>query len=238
MQPPFKQIVIATRNAGKVKEFARMFADLQVEVRSLLDYEAMPDIVEDGATFADNALIKAKTIAEKLGIPVLADDSGLCVDALDGAPGVYSARYAGEHAGDAENNAKLLQELRRIGAAAEVRPDDLGASGASKASVEATEAAGGVSADSKVHPSAHSTGRFVCALALYDPEREETLTVEGACEGYILTAPRGENGFGYDPLFYLPEYGKTMAELALETKNELSHRARALVKLLEVLRKS
>ncbi|MCY9593557.1 non-canonical purine NTP pyrophosphatase [Paenibacillus chitinolyticus] len=210
-------VVIATRNKGKVREFAHYFARFGKEVRSLDDFDDMPDIVEDGATFAANARIKASAIAGRLNLPVLADDSGLCVDALGGDPGVYSARYAGEHAADAANNAKLLRELGAVSAAAARAPGP-------PDGPEAADAAA---------PQVLSTARFVCALALVDPLRGDTLEAEGTCEGVIIAEPRGTDGFGYDPLFYLPERGLTMAELPLEEKNAISHRAAALRQFFE-----
>ena len=202
MQPKPNVIVIATRNAGKVNEFAALFNNRQLEVRSLADYPEIPSVEEDGLTFGANALKKAKTLAQLLGVPVLADDSGLCVDALEGAPGVWSARFAGEHATDAENNAKLVLELRSLGVME-----------------------GSVSQDFKA--------RFICALALYNPENHEVIQVEEACEGLIVLEARGSHGFGYDPLFYLPDFGLTMAELAIDQKNQISHRAKALKALLQ-----
>jgi XTP/dITP diphosphohydrolase len=202
MQPKPNVIVIATRNAGKVNEFAVLFNNRQLEVRSLADYPAIPSVEEDGLTFGANALKKAKTLAQLLGVPVLADDSGLCVDALEGAPGVWSARFAGEHATDAENNAKLVLELRSLGVME-----------------------GSVSQAFKA--------RFVCALALYNPENHEVIQVEEACEGLIVLEARGSHGFGYDPLFYLPDFELTMAELAIDQKNQISHRAKALRTLLQ-----
>ncbi|MFD0672944.1 RdgB/HAM1 family non-canonical purine NTP pyrophosphatase [Cohnella sp. GCM10027633] len=204
-------LVIATCNAGKTKEFREAFGALGIEVRDLREVEGVPDIEETGTTFADNALIKARAVADIVGLPVLADDSGLCVDALDGAPGVYSARYSGEGATDASNNAKLLRELAAIGASVEV-------------------AGGG--------PDALSAGRFVCSLALYDPADGSVVRAEGAAEGYILRESRGEGGFGYDPLFWVPAHGKSMAELTIAEKNAISHRGEALRKLVELLRSS
>jgi len=213
-----KTLVIATRNRGKAAEFAKLLQPFGIEVKSLNEVPDMPDIVEDGATFADNALIKARTIAERLGEPVLADDSGLCVDALNGAPGVISARYAGEHATDAMNNAKLIAELGQL-----VQPHELPGQ------------AGGETAGDEGHPLVLSGAAFVCALALYDPASREALHVEGECRGFIIGAPRGEAGFGYDPLFYVPELGRTMAELSAEHKNKISHRGEALRKLTAIL---
>lgn len=202
-------VVIASRNQGKVREFAAWFAKLGLTVRSLADYGDIPDIVEDGATFQENALIKARTVAGLLGVPVLADDSGLTVDALGGAPGVYSARYAGQHGSDEANNQKLLAELARV---ATLR-NELG----------------------EGHPPVWSRAAFVCALALADPASGTEVTVDGTCEGYIIGQPRGSKGFGYDPLFYVPELGRTFAELDTEEKNRISHRAQATRKLVEWL---
>lgn len=204
-------VVIATRNQGKVREFAALFAERGYEVKSLNDFDRvrLPDIVEDGTTFAENAIKKARTIAEALGIPVIADDSGLCVDALDGEPGVYSARYAGEHASDADNNAKLLRELAQRGKPYALLPDG--------------------------HPRVYGAARFIAHIAMIDPQSGQVVQAEGGCEGYIITEPRGSDGFGYDPLFYLPEHRCTMAELSLAEKNRISHRARALAKLADVL---
>jgi len=201
-----RTLVIATRNAGKTKEFREAFGALGIDVVDLRDIEGIPDIEETGETFADNAFIKAKAVADIASLPVLADDSGLCVDALGGAPGVYSARYSGEGATDAKNNAKLLAELAALGAKAD---------------------AGG--ADS---PEVLSTARFVCALALYDPADESLVQVEGTVEGYILREPRGADGFGYDPLFWVPSHGRSMAELTVAEKNAISHRGNAIAKLM------
>ncbi|WP_276352885.1 XTP/dITP diphosphatase [Cohnella caldifontis] len=208
---PNDVLVVATRNRGKTKEFREAFAALGIEVRDLNETAGVPEIEETGTTFAENALIKARTAAEILGFPVLADDSGLCVDALGGAPGVYSARYAGERASDADNNAKLLRELDASGTKAEAAP-------------------GG--------PAAYGTGRFVSVLALYMPEDGTRFEAEGTVEGWILKEPKGTGGFGYDPLFWLPEFGKSLAELTLEEKNAVSHRGRALRKLLDRIRQS
>ncbi|AFC32748.1 RdgB/HAM1 family non-canonical purine NTP pyrophosphatase [Paenibacillus mucilaginosus 3016] len=203
------EVVIATRNAGKVREFAALFGQQGIAVKSLLDYPSIPDIPEDGETFAANALIKARAVAQHLGVSALADDSGLCVDRLGGAPGVYSARYAGEPSDDAANNRKLLEELRRLGPAGE-------------------PASGG--------PALLSPARFVCAMALVDAEGRTAAEVEGTCEGAIIGEPRGAGGFGYDPLFYVPELGRTLSELAMEEKNKLSHRGQALRRLMDVLK--
>ncbi|WP_322907935.1 XTP/dITP diphosphatase [Paenibacillus campi] len=198
-------VIVATKNKGKVNEFAHAFAALGFDVRSMFDYPQLPDIVEDGTTFAENAFKKAKTVADALGVPVLADDSGLCVDRLDGAPGVYSARYAGEGATDADNNAKLLNELNELQLGEDTEQPLL------------------------------STARFVCSLALYDPLTGHTWTAEGAVEGWITATPSGAGGFGYDPLFYLPQEQQTMANLTIEQKQAISHRGEALRKLIASL---
>ena len=193
---------MATRNRNKVRELQHLLADLGVEVLSLVDRPEVPDVVEDGDTFAANAVKKAHAVAAATGLPALADDSGLEVDALHGLPGVQSARYAGVGHDDAANNRKLLAALTGV-------------------------------------PPARRTARFRCAIALADPTGALGAAVEvreGACEGVILDAPRGANGFGYDPLFLYPELGRTFAELTLEEKSRLSHRARATGAMLPALR--
>mgnify|MGYP001373082993 CR=1 FL=1 len=192
------EIVLATGNKGKIREFSGLLEGVFGRIISLNDLESPPEVVEDGATFRENALKKARAIAAYSGKPALADDSGLAVDALGGSPGVYSARYAGEGATDRDNIAKLLTEL------------------------------GGIE---------NRSASFVCVLALVAPGGEE-ITAEGKCEGVIITEPRGEGGFGYDPVFYLPEYGKTMAEIPPELKNRISHRARAAEALIKLVHTS
>ncbi|CAM3317486.1 XTP/dITP diphosphatase [Paenibacillus lupini] len=202
-------ILIATKNQGKVKEFAHAFEKLGRTVVSLNDFPTFPDIVEDGDTFSANARIKAKAAGDAFQVTVLADDSGLRVASLDGAPGVYSARYAGEGAADADNNAKLLHELGKL-------------------NVDAAEPlADGTRLLSKA--------QFVCVLALYDPATGEFIETEGTVDGFIADRPRGEGGFGYDPLFWLPQLGRSMAELSKEEKQAISHRGNALAKLIEKL---
>jgi XTP/dITP diphosphohydrolase len=188
-----KQVIIATKNAGKVREFQAILGKRGVEVKSLLDFPDCPDVEETGSTFAENAILKAEAMARYFNTTVIADDSGLSIDALGGRPGVYSARYAGEEKNDQKNIAKVLSELEGV-------------------------------------PSAKRTARFHCALAVAAPGRHTTV-VEGTCEGYITEKPQGENGFGYDPIFYVPQKGKTMAQLSAEEKNQISHRAKALEKL-------
>ncbi|BFH61029.1 XTP/dITP diphosphatase [Paenibacillus azoreducens] len=199
-------IIVATRNPGKVKEFEHAFAELGKQVKSMFDYPGLPDVVEDGDTFAANALKKAKTVGDALGLPVLADDSGLCVDELDGRPGVYSARFAGEHAADQDNNEKLLRMLEDKKMGEDTQQPLL------------------------------STARFVCTLVLYNPAAGSSLEATGEVEGWITSEPAGCGGFGYDPLFYLPDYEKTMAELSLEEKQAISHRGKALRNLIGLLK--
>jgi len=190
-----KKIVIATKNQGKVKEMIRAFRGMDVELVSLAQFAQVPEAVEDGSTFSENALIKARFYAKETGLACLADDSGLEVDALGGAPGVYSARFAGETADDGANNEKLVKELVGIN-----RSD--------------------------------SPASYRCVLAFVDGEGTEVLT-EGICSGIIRIIPAGDQGFGYDPYFYLPKQQKTMAELTLEEKNAISHRGMA-IKEMEV----
>ncbi len=175
-----------------------MLAHLELDLCTIDDVAPEAELREDGVTFVENALAKARQAARATGLPAIADDSGLEVDALDGAPGVYSARYAGPGADDDRNNAKLLEALRGV-------------------------------------PPARRTARFRCVAVFVDPARGLELVREGACEGEILEAPRGDDGFGYDPLFFVPTVGRTMAELPLEEKNRLSHRAAAFRALADAL---
>ncbi|MGG4497924.1 XTP/dITP diphosphatase [Brevibacillus reuszeri] len=193
-----RRVVLATRNQGKVKEFNRLFADLGWEGISLAEFEGVPEVIEDGETFEANALKKAIEISTYLNLPALGDDSGLEVDALDGRPGVYSARYAGEDATDEKNWRKLLDELESV-------------------------------------PMEQRTARFRCTIAFVVPGAEPVITT-GSCEGLIAREPKGTNGFGYDPVFYIPEMDKMMAQLLPEEKNQISHRAKAMNRLLEVLK--
>lgn len=192
------KIVLATRNKGKIKEFVQLLEGLPVEVLSLDDVEDIPQIPETGSTFRENAEIKARTVAEITGLIAVADDSGLEVDALGGAPGVYSARYAGEKADDAANNAKLLEALGSL-------------------------------------PLPQRTARFRSVIAIAVPQGK-CYFAEGVCEGFIGFHPRGQQGFGYDPLFLLPGKNLTMAELTLAEKNQISHRAKAFRKAKEILK--
>lgn len=196
--PLNKQIVVlASGNAGKLKELNRILAPLNMELQSQAQFN-VPDVPEDGLSFVENAIIKARAAASHSGLPAIADDSGLEVDYLKGAPGIHSARYSGE--GDAGNNAKLLREL------------------------------GGV-------PEEQRRARFQCVLVYMRHAEDPTpLVCQGSWEGRILFEEQGENGFGYDPLFYVPEHDCSSAELAPELKNQISHRAQASARLLEALR--
>lgn len=190
-----KKILIATRNKGKAKDFALLLEPKGYIIETLLDYPEIVDVEETGYTFEENARLKAETISEEFSLPVLADDSGIIVDALDGQPGVFSARFAGKQKSDSANNAKVLAMLGEMRQASRV---------------------------------AH----FHCTLVLSQPGKE-SLVVEGVIDGEIAKFPSGTNGFGYDPLFFIPELGKTMAELTDQEKSEISHRAVAMKKLNE-----
>ncbi len=191
------KIILATKNKKKITEIQEKFKSFNIEHVSIKDIEGLPDIIEDGATFKDNASKKALVIAQHTGEVSLADDSGLVVDELHGRPGVFSARYAGENASDEDNYKKLLTEL-----------------GAT--------------------PEKKRTARFVCVIAIATPGGE-LHTAEGTCEGTITFEPQGTLGFGYDPVFFLPEYNKTMAEISMEEKNKISHRGEALEKAVPLL---
>ena len=187
----FNIVVLATGNQGKVNEFKNLIKEFPVEVKCLSDFGSLPPAIEDGLTFDENAYKKALHTAKVLGVPAIADDSGLSVRALNGAPGVYSARYAGPGASDHENNTKLLKEL----------------------------------GDQK-----DRSAFFTCVLSIAVPSGP-ALTYEATCEGTILESPRGEGGFGYDPLFYYSPLKKTFAEMSLEEKNQVSHRGKVLQEL-------
>jgi XTP/dITP diphosphohydrolase len=190
-------IVLATTNKGKTKEMKDILKDYPIEIKNLSDFGPIPEVIEDGETFDDNAYKKAAFTAKVLGYPALADDSGLCVDALDGAPGVYSARYAGENATDADNVAKLLEALK---------DED------------------------------NRKAAFQCVISIAVPTGA-ALTYEGRCEGILTREPAGENGFGYDPLFFFPEFNKTFAQLSLAEKARVSHRGKALKEVTDEMDK-
>lgn len=191
-----KQVVIATKNKGKAKDFEAIFAPLGYKVLTLFDVAPDMEIEETGTTFEENAILKAEAVAKRLNTFVIADDSGLQIDALNGEPGVYSARYAGDH-DDEANIVKVLKNLE------------------------------GVSEENR-------TARFCCCLAITGPEHK-TETVFGTSEGIILNEKRGNNGFGYDPIFYVPSMGRTMAQMTAEEKGSISHRGNAIRKLAEEL---
>ena len=193
------KIIFATGNEGKMKEVRMLLEDFNLPVLSLKDAGIKADIVEDGTTFEENAMIKATEIMKMTGALVLADDSGLEIDYLNKEPGIYSARYMGEDTSYRIKNQNLIDRLAGV-------PDE------------------------------KRTARFVCAIAAAFPNGE-VCTAIGTIEGIIGYEERGENGFGYDPIFFLPEYGKTTAELPLEIKNQLSHRGNALRKMKEELKK-
>jgi len=186
-----RPLVLATKNNGKISEFRDFFKKSGIEIKTLDDFGPIPPVIEDGATFEENAVKKAQFTARVLGVPAIADDSGLTVKALQGAPGVFSARYAGENADDESNNRKLLAEMEDV--------ED-------------------------------RTAAFVCVLAIAVP-RGPALIYEGTCEGLVAETPRGDQGFGYDPLFYYPPFQKTFAQLTRKEKNSISHRGRAIEEL-------
>ena len=192
-------VIFATGNVNKAREVGMMLADLDITIKTLKEAGIECDIEENGKTFADNALIKAKAIAELTDNIVLADDSGLVVDALNGEPGVYSARYLGEDTPYSYKNAKIIERLDGV-------PDE------------------------------KRSARFVCAMAAVLPDGE-IIQTEGVMEGRIAYESAGANGFGYDPIFFLPEYGMTSAEISPEEKNAISHRGKALRAMNEELKK-
>lgn len=186
-----RRVVFASNNAGKVREVAAMLAGHPWELVPQSEY-AVPSVAETGLSFVENAILKARHACEHTGLPAIADDSGIAVDALDGAPGIYSARYAGEDGDDAANNQRLLDELFDV-------------------------------------PEEERTASFHCVLVAMRHATDPTpLICHGRWDGVIVDEPRGENGFGYDPLFLIPALGRTSAELDPQTKNELSHRGQAL----------
>ena len=195
-----KALLVATGNRGKLRELEKLLAGTVEKIYSLADFPDLPPVVEDGNSFAENALKKARAAAAATGLPVIADDSGLEVDLLGGRPGVHSARYAGEGAGDAANNAKLLAELAGV-------------------------------------PPERRAAAFRCVIAFCRPDGD-CRTFSGALPGVILEEPAGSGGFGYDPLFLVPDHGQTLAELPIEVKNRISHRGRAFAELRRYLQGS
>jgi XTP/dITP diphosphohydrolase len=192
-------MVVATRNKGKIREIREAFKGLGLRVYSLSDFPDVPEVEEDGQSFTQNALKKARFYSRIFGKLTLADDSGLEVDSLKGMPGIYSARYSGERASSRKNNRKLLKEMEGI-------------------------------------PLSKRGAQFKCMMAMVSPSGKE-ITAEGVCKGRIGTREKGRRGFGYDPLFILPKYEKTMAELSLREKNRISHRGKALRKLKKIIAK-
>jgi len=194
------KILVATKNQGKLKEFRDLFDKFGIETLSLADIDFTDEIVEDGLTFTENALIKARTLNKLYDYAVVSDDSGLEVEVLGNQPGIYSARYAGLECDDEKNIDFLLENL-----------NDYQSLNQRKA-------------------------RYVCAIALVMPDKTEYNTI-GYCDGFIDFSRKGTNGFGYDSVFYTPEFNKNMAEITLEEKHSISHRASALVKLKKILKK-
>lgn len=194
-----KNLIVATKNKGKYQEIKEILADIPFNVISMGELNLDIDIEETGKTFEENALIKARKVCKLTGEIVIADDSGLEVDYLDGAPGIYSSRFGGENATDEEKNRKLLKMLEGV-------------------------------------PFEKRKARFVCAIAVVYPEGKHFI-VKGICDGYIGFKPEGNNGFGYDPLFYLPEYGMTTAQMEPKEKHKVSHRGKALKLMVEEFRK-
>ena len=192
------RILVATGNIGKIAELEKLLAGLPIELLSLKNFSEVAEVEETGFSFTENAALKAKGYAVQTGVMSLADDSGLEVDALGGAPGIYSARYAGENVGDKVRIEKLLDEMRNA-------------------------------------DSADRSARFVCAMAITGKNGEILHIAEGFCEGAIALAPRGANGFGYDPVFIPTGFDKTFGELSDEVKQKISHRARASIKIIRYL---
>ena len=189
------KFVLATHNPGKIREMSNILSGLGIQVVSPAELGITVDVEETGTTFAENAMLKAKAICAASGLPAIADDSGLCVDALNGGPGVYSARYGGEGLDDRGRYMLLLETMRG----------------------QTTRAA-----------------HFACAIACAFPNGDE-LTAQGRCDGTVAFAPMGEGGFGYDPIFFVPEKAKTFGQLTAQEKDEISHRGRALKEFAEKL---
>ena len=193
------KLLVATHNQGKVVEFADMLQDMAIEWLSLDDVGVLRDVEETGSTFRENSVLKARTYAAETGLLTLADDSGLEVDALDGAPGVYTARYGGSGLTAVQRYQKLLSDLNTV-------------------------------------PASKRTARFRCVIVLAGPDGTILGEAEGVCEGLIARAPAGIGGFGYDPIFYLPSFKQTMAQLSAAQKHQISHRGQAMQKIEPRLR--
>ncbi len=190
-------IVLATRNKNKTREITSLLKDFPVKIKNLDDFGPIPEVIEDGKTFDDNAYKKASFTSRILGYPAMADDSGLCVEALGGAPGIFSARYAGENATDRDNVKKVLEDLRG---------------------------------------KENRNASFKCVISIAVPTGA-ALTYEGECKGVLIDEPAGENGFGYDPVFFYPELDKTFAQLTMEQKAMVSHRGKALREITDEMDK-
>ena len=196
-----KKIVLASGNGGKVRELNHMLAGFDVEIVPQTQFK-IAEAIEDGLSFVENAIIKARHAAKLTGLPAIADDSGIEVDALNHAPGLYSARYSGEGANDQKNNDKMLRELTGV-------------------------------------PEAKRTARYQCVLVfMRDGNDPMPMIAQGSLEGRILESPRGMGGFGYDPIFWLPDHGCAAAEITLDEKNKISHRAKAMQVLLQQLKQA
>ncbi len=196
MPNSWTELFVATKNMDKIREITDVLSDLNIHINSINDFPNLPDVIENQTTLEGNALKKASEFSKACGYPALADDTGLEVDALNGAPGIYSSRYAGDNATYDQNVDKLLEELKSV-------------------------------------PKEKRTARFRTIIALVGPGF--TKTVEGVCEGMILSERQGDGGFGYDPVFYVPETGQTFAQMPLSEKNKISHRGRALQSMKRVL---
>ena len=191
-------IVLATGNPGKIKEFRKILNNSNINLVLQSNYN-VPPIEETGTTYVENAIIKARNASKYTGLPAIADDSGLSVDCLNGQPGVYSARYSGEHATDQENNKQLIEKISKFS-------------------------------------DKEKTARYWCIIVFMKYYNDPTpIICQNSWEGIITTNPRGNNGFGYDPCFYLPELGKTVAELPIETKNQLSARSKSIRQIVEII---
>ncbi len=199
----FPIIVLASRNAKKAAEIDALLKPFEIRVKAVSDFENVSDVIEDGNSFEENANKKASQTARQTGHWAIGEDSGICVDALDGAPGIYSARFSGENATDASNNALLIERLSGL-------------------------------------PASKRKAHYVCHIALADPQGTIRLNVQRRCNGIIVDKPRGENGFGYDPHFLIPEYNRTFGELPAVVKKSISHRAKAfyefIPRLIDVLK--
>jgi XTP/dITP diphosphohydrolase len=193
-----KTLLIGTHNRHKVKEISHLLSEIHFEIKSLDDFPKITEVEENGKTLEENAALKAKSYGDASGLLTIADDTGLEVDALNGAPGVFSARYAGAKCSYEDNNKKLIQELSN---------------------------------------QTNRKAEFKCVIACYDPSKKTIEYAKGILEGEILDSCQGTNGFGYDPIFYIPNLKKTLAQITLEEKNKISHRALALFKTKEILKK-